>query len=776
MQDVGLADLIRRMAPTLPVHASTQMTQTEPRGIALLRSLGVRRVILARELSLDEIERVAGATDMELEVFVHGAICISYSGQCLASESLFGRSANRGECAQACRLPYRLVVDGEAVPPGGPADVPYPLSPKDLFACDRIPDLVRLGVAAFKIEGRLKDAVYVAATTRLYRAAVDAAVAGRPFAPSPEQRADLAQSFSRGFTPGFLGGTDHQGLIEGRSPKGRGVPVGTVVGKTSRGIVVALTGAAALKPGDGVVFDAGRAEPREQGGRVYSVEPAGRRTRAGRAAERRFELTFGRGDIDLGAVAVGSVIRKTDDPTVRRRLEAGFRRDVVPNREPLSIRVRAAAQEPLRIAVSDARGNHVEVASSEPLGPADRHPLTVDLLREQLGRLGDSPFELASIELTGPEGPTSALPVMAPRSVLNALRREAVRLLLTRRAEACRHAIVEPEALAAERARIGMHPTSVGDHPPSVAILVRRREQLDTVCAWVAAGGPPPALVWCDLAEPGAIAGAVAATRSAGLPVGLATPRILGPMPHECSAETEHRTSAPLSCERCGIGVRVREGHGRHGRGTRVGREPIGWANAPNACDVGLLRCIADARPDAVLIRNLGSLAFFRRHLPDVPRIGDASLNVANELSAARLIEAGLERVTPAYDLDPPQVQALLAHASPAWLDVVVYQHVPMFHMRHCLYAARLSTGRSCGDCGRPCDRHELRLRDRVGVDHPVVVDAAGRNTVFHGTPQSSLDRIPALRRLGVRHFRIELLDETPAETRRLLEQVASGA
>jgi len=160
VQDLGLARLIRRLAPTLPIHASTQMTQTEPGGLDFLRGLGVSRVILARELSLTEIERVARATAMELEVFVHGALCISYSGQCLASESLWGRSANRGLCAQACRLPYRLVVDGRTAELG---EREYLLSVPDLAAYDRVADLVRLGIAGFKIEGRLKSAPYVAA-------------------------------------------------------------------------------------------------------------------------------------------------------------------------------------------------------------------------------------------------------------------------------------------------------------------------------------------------------------------------------------------------------------------------------------------------------------------------------------------------------------------------------------------------------------------------------------------------------------------------------------
>jgi U32 family peptidase len=171
VQDPGLARLIHAMAPTLAIHGSTQMTLTEPRGIEFVRQLGVGRVVLARELALPEIQRIASASDMELEVFIHGALCVAYSGQCLTSESLGGRSANRGQCAQACRLPYDLIVDGKQRDLGEKA---YLLSPQDLAAYDLVADLAQVGVHCLKIEGRLKSAHYVAATTQTYRAALDA--------------------------------------------------------------------------------------------------------------------------------------------------------------------------------------------------------------------------------------------------------------------------------------------------------------------------------------------------------------------------------------------------------------------------------------------------------------------------------------------------------------------------------------------------------------------------------------------------------------------------
>ncbi|HEY4106799.1 MAG TPA: peptidase U32 family protein, partial [Polyangiaceae bacterium] len=230
VQDLGALRLARQIAPTLRIHASTQMTCTDTASVAFADSLGADRVVLARELSLTEIETIARSTRTELEVFVHGALCVAYSGQCLTSEAIGGRSANRGACAQACRLPYELVVDGVLRELGERA---YLLSPQDLEASFAIPKLIELGVSSFKIEGRLKGPEYVAATTRLYRAAVDAALGAGDTSNSALKRRAL-QSYSRGSGPGFLAGIDHQRLVEARSCDHRGIEVGVALGVEQR--------------------------------------------------------------------------------------------------------------------------------------------------------------------------------------------------------------------------------------------------------------------------------------------------------------------------------------------------------------------------------------------------------------------------------------------------------------------------------------------------------------------------------------------------------------
>src|SRR5262249_5368535 len=200
------------------------MTLTSPEGVAFARRLGVSLAVLARELSLRELAKFREQS-LPLEVFVHGALCVAYSGQCLTSEALGQRSANRGECAQACRMPYELIVDGAVRDLG---DRRYLLSPQDLAAVAEIPALLERGVVSFKIEGRLKSPEYVAAVCQVYRKAIDAALADREFQLAAEDRYQLEMTFSRGLYAGWMHGVNHQELVSARFAKKRGPFVGRI--------------------------------------------------------------------------------------------------------------------------------------------------------------------------------------------------------------------------------------------------------------------------------------------------------------------------------------------------------------------------------------------------------------------------------------------------------------------------------------------------------------------------------------------------------------------
>ena len=681
VQDIGLARLARAITPELPIHASTQMTITSPEGAALIRrELGVSRLVLARELSLRELAKFPKeAEGLELEVFVHGALCVAYSGQCLTSESLGRRSANRGECAQACRLPYELIVDGAVRDLG---DRRYLLSPQDLAAVDEIPALLDQGVVSFKIEGRLKSPEYVAAVCQVYRKAIDAALARRGWTPAPADRYQLEMTFSRGLFSGWLHGVNHQRLVSARFGKKRGAFVGRI-GRTGRDFVELASLETPVKPGDGVAFDTGGDPDREQGGRVYEVR--GRR------------LYFKHGHLDFAALSPGHRVWKTDDPALDGTLKKSFSGRTEPRRrEPVALRVTGRAGEPLRVEAT-LRGT-VTVASSSAidLQTARTAPLTEEKLREHLGRFGDAPLALGSlhVELEGA--------VILPIGELNRLRRD-----LAARLEAAAAPAARPEAPETVAKLLPARSTPA-PAVPSLSLLCRTDEQLEAVLE------ENVSTIYLDFEDVRRYGPAVERVRARGnAAVFLATPRI------------------------------------------------------QKAGEQGFFKLIEAAEPDGVLVRNLGAVDYFRGR--PLRRLGDFSLNVANPLTAAFFMEKGLERVTISYDLNLGQALALLRAAPPEWFELTIHQHMPMFHMEHCAFAAFLSDGSSHLDCGRPCERHRVHLRDRVGIRHPLRADVGCRNTLFNAVAQTGAPFYDELAGAGLRAYRVELLEESEAETRRIV-------
>ena len=245
VQDPALCVLAREICPELGLHASTQMTISSAEAARFAEHLGVSRVVVPRELSVKEIAEFKEKTPLELEVFIHGALCMSWSGQCLTSEAWGGRSANRGQCAQSCRMPYDLIVDGDFVPTG---DLRYLLSPLDLAGHRAIPELMRVGVHSLKIEGRLKGPAYVETAVRSLRRWIDHILAGTHDTQGAkvqlaEDLADATLAYSRGFSDGFFGGSNHQRLVPGRFPRSRGLLLGRVQRVEKNTVVVEETDA-----------------------------------------------------------------------------------------------------------------------------------------------------------------------------------------------------------------------------------------------------------------------------------------------------------------------------------------------------------------------------------------------------------------------------------------------------------------------------------------------------------------------------------------------------
>lgn len=717
VQDPAVCLVARDLSDALELHASTQMTVSSAEGARFAAGLGVTRVVLPRELTTEQVRRVKAGTDLELEVFVHGALCVSWSGQCLTSEAWGGRSANRGQCAQSCRLPYDLLVDGERRPLG---EARYLLSPRDLAAHGSVPELVEIGVHTLKIEGRLKGAAYVVTAVEALRRWVDAVVAGRhgegkAVAALAEDVGVMRRVYSRGFTGGFLGGTDHQTFVDGRFPKHRGAPLGVVEAVRGREVVVGPDRAAVARAGSappedavvpragmGVAFDAGRPEDQDEpGGPIFGVEEAG----AG-----RFVLRFGEPGPDLERVRAGQRVWVSGDPQAVARAERMVRAGAPTGRVAARLVVRGRAGEPLVATLSaggvEARGATDAVLEAARAGAG----LDEGLLRDKLGALGGTAFRLAELDVAGlGEG------LFVPASALKLLRRTLVDELMPRREGARERAVRDGDAVGRVRARAaqGLRPARVAFEEPTLVALCRTPEQLE---AAIGAGLGEVELDWMELVG---LRKAVTRAREAGLRVVLATTRVQKP-----------------------------------------GEEGFG-------------KPLEALRPDGVLVRHWGALEHLRALEAPPVLHGDFSLNVTNSVTALHLLGLGLDTFTVSHDLDERQLGALLGVVPAERAAVVIHHHIPTFHTEHCVYAHVLSEGRDRKTCGTPCERHALSLVDPKGLAHPVITDVGCRNTVFEARAQSAAGLVPGLMARGVRRFRVELVRETGEETRTVLSAYA---
>ena len=512
VQDLGVVRLIRELTDDLAIHASTQMTLTSAECIEAVAALGISRVVLPRELSLDEIAQVHAGTSIELEAFVHGALCVAYSGQCLTSESLGGRSANRGQCAQACRLPFDLVCDGKDVELG---DVRYLLSPQDLAAYELVPQLLAAGVGSLKIEGRLKSAEYVANITAHYRRALDSAVASRPASFSETDRREMEMSFSRGFSSGWLEGINHKELVPGLSSAKRGVLVGEVVSVGQDRVTVQVR--SPLAAGDGVVFAGDRVAGDEQGGRVYHLF-RNRKVVPGTVSAGRIELTFRSGAIDFGQLRRGQQVWKTDDPALTKRLRKTFQGDRFRRKTPVNVEVTAIVGQPLHVVGRRPGVGPVSIVTEHVLEQARKHAVTEQLLTSQLGRLGNTPYALSQLTARIEGDP------MVPLSVLGKARRALV-TALDASSQRSPGALKQTSPLDK---RIE-NPDVPGRHParstsrPQIQVLCRTMDQLGAALDTDVDG------VIVDFADIRRYKQAATLARSRGVALFVATPRIQKP-------------------------------------------------------------------------------------------------------------------------------------------------------------------------------------------------------------------------------------------------------
>ena len=686
VQDIGLVKLIRHMAPEQEVHASTQMTVTDSGAIALTEDLGMNRYVLGREVSIPQMAQIRAETNKELEVFVHGALCVSYSGQCLTSESLGGRSANRGQCAQSCRLEYDLIVDDERRDLGNKR---YLVSPQDLCGLRDIPRLVEMGIESFKIEGRLKSPEYVASSARAYKERSLGALRDDIVS---QRESSLGRIYSRGFFNGWFDGVNHQRLVDPTKSSHHGIFLGAVVRVEHGSAVVEST--EPIVAGDGVVFKVPSGAP-ATGATVFQAKREGRYWR----------LSFDRA-FSLSSITPGAAVYLNSSPHLEAEVRSSFSSKQQLKRIPLQMIVTGTVGEPLTVTATDPDGNSVSATSSVPLQPASKSPLSRESAKAELGALSGTVYALTNLACQLDDAPCF-IHNRELKEIRRTLCSELNRIRTSRRPLHTTQPSAMVEWLKQDVPSEGYSP-----RPPQLTVLVREFEQLEGL------RGLPVHTVYLDFEFGKEYGPASEVIRSMGFQVGIATTRILKP------GETAH------------------------------------------------LKVIERLKPDAVLVRNLGALHYLRDK--GLNLVGDFSLNVANSLSAQWFESKGLSRLSPSYDLNSEQLLDLVRSCDPSKLEVTAHHYIPAFHMEHCVFAAFLSSGTSYSDCGRPCEKHRVQLRDTKGALHPLKADAECRNTMFNGAPQSAATLIPQLINLGVSVFRLEGLFEDAQTLRRKVEAYAA--
>lgn len=727
IQDPAVALLARQNFPSLELHASTQLTISSPQGSKFAQDLGFCQVVLPRELSLEEIEHFVKNSPLRTEVFIAGALCMAWSGQCLSSEAWGGRSANRGQCAQACRLPYELEVDGEIKRLGG---IEYLLSPQDLAGYRAVQRLVELGVHTLKIEGRQKDAEYVYQATKSVKGWIQEALGHHlPVEQLQQDLRDLSLSYSRGLSQGFFEGANHQTFVPGDTPRHRGVHLGKISELKGRRIRVRAQSAPSapssaadgLHLGDSLQSLQLPAVELQQGMGVVIRHPG--MTQEQEVGGAIFEIGGSLGDywLDLGARGprmlpglVGADVYLTSDPQLEKRNRQAVRQfqDRPAVRGQVALQVEGRLEQPLRISGS-LNGHSFSLESEAQLGAARSQGLNRELLMDKLVFSPESGFALQSLDCK--LGEMLFIPVSELKSLRRRLLEELERLLpaapLQVSAPETTHATSEQRQAAISLLQ-GSHAVSPSSVSAATLLpLCRTMEQLEAV---IDCGFQEVTLDWMELVG---LTKAVQRAREAGLKVGIATVRVQKPLEH------------------------------------------------------GYDRRIAALKPDSVLLRHWGGLIEFSQMDPSERPIlnGDFSLNVTNSVTANYLLGLGLHTLTASHDLDRAQLGELCKFADPSKLTVVLHHHLSTFHTEHCVYSHLLSNGTDYRNCGRPCESHKVGLRDRKGITHPVVVDVGCRNTVFNGQAQSAARMLQPLKEMGISKFRLEFVWEDRQTTTTIL-------
>lgn len=764
VQDLGLASALRQLFPDIELHGSTQMTVHNPQGCLVLSELGFSRVILARELGLSDIQaiREAGA-QIDLEVFVHGALCFCYSGQCLMSSMVGGRSGNRGRCAQPCRLEYRLVrLDSRKPAAGIRLNEGHLLSPSDLCLIEHIPDLARAGVAALKIEGRMKRPEYVATVVKAYRWAVDTYLERGSIPHEQLSRAmdELSVSFNRGFTKGYFFGQPASDLMSPGRPSNRGSYIGRVSRLTRDGsnyrIELRLEGE--LSRGDGIEVWVSR------GGRAgKTVEELFIDGRPVQSAER--------GDVVQVVIqdpaGVGDRVFKTLDARVAREARQTFVSQRAQRQLPVEFVAEARLGQKFVLTVTDCNGNSATHQSDYVVEPAERHPAEIDDIKANIARTGNTPFRPDSIVVNMDSG------VMVPRSVVNECRRACLERLESIRSEAFRREAPARDlidsltgsltgsstglltgwpARPADRSQSSQREDLAG---PKLSVSTSSLDELDELVS------ARPNRIYLSLEcfdrdsnclwNGRKLEQALELVVGAGIEAFVRLPRIL--RASQIDQALKRLFSASDAANQMVSGFLVGNLGVAQALATATGWSGL-WggrsADRPETSDSG--------EGDG----NTAHRRFARAALH-----ADHTIGIMNSATVGALRDLGFAGVTLSPEMNLSRIKELAAPRD-LLVEVVVHGRLPLMVSEQCVYGYLSGCGRVEAGCRKRRDAYGLL--DRKGYVFPLSSDQFCRTHVFNSVPLCMLESVDDLRKLsGVGLYRIEGYGESNASLARIV-------
>jgi len=725
VQDLGLAALLRRTFPDLPLHGSTQMTVYDLEGVRLLEEMGFQRVVLARELTLEQAAWIARNTELEVEMFVHGAMCVCYSGQCLMSSMIGGRSGNRGRCAQPCRLAYTLVSsDGK----NRQSDQQrYLLSPKDMNTLEYIAEIAASGIRSLKIEGRMKSPEYVATVVRIYRKYLDTGLeqvekgAASKLSIDEKDRKDLLQIFNRGgFSPGYLKGKTGADMMSYEKPNNSGICIGSTISYDRRRKTVRIRLEDDLSIGDGIeIWTGGSDSP---GGTVSLLKKDGRNVKKAAKGD-SVEAGF-----FSGRIAPGMKVYKTTDAELIREARRTFSDG---NMKRILIRGAAVLEKghPLVLTVDDDKGHRIVFSGSVHAETAVNRPLTRERLTAQLKRTGSTPFTFIRLDVDMQDGLT------IPISEINDVRRKALEALYEARADRYPDRYCNNTGMGDGNvvdAHIGGQYKSNQNSLDDRSVLKTRR--------------PLISLYFYRWDEKHDLAG-------------LGADRLYMPLSALWRPGFRHAAEAAANA----------------GAEVFCWLPPVARGNYEKLIDRFIAEYNSRGTIDGVLAANTGTV----RKLAGIDGLkvaGDISLNLFNSHSVAKAAELGLESAAVSVELTLRQISGLTENLKQVSenvqayeqrrlgaikLEAAVYGRLPLMISEYCPPGCIEGGFASSSKCTGCCGSGEYSLRDRLGMEFPVLCDNIDcRSTILNSNVLFVPDALSSLADAGIDIFRLYIWDE----------------